>query len=406
MSDEPIIVVGGGQAGLQISDSLRRGGFTGPVHLYCEESCPPYQRPPLSKQYITQNLDEERLALRGDAYFEKQGIDVIRDAKVSELRPSAREVVVDDAVIKYQGLAIATGARARPLPVAGADLKGVYYLRTLADARAIRASLAAGKRHLVAIGGGFIGLEMAAAARELNHDVTVVEAQDRLMARVVSATVSDYYLNLHRERGVEVILGAQVAAIEATGERALTVKFADGLALAADMVVVGIGSIPCTELAEAAGLACDNGILVDEFAQTADGNIVAAGDCTMHTNAKLGVRHRLESVQNAVDQAKVAAASLLGSRKAYEQIPWFWSDQFDVKLQMVGTSVDHDDQIVRGSIADGAYSVFYYLRDALIGVDSINRPSDHLLSRKLISAETTVPKAVVADANSDLKSLL
>lgn len=406
MSEKPIIVVGAGQAGVQVVDSVRRGGYEGSLVLIGNEDSLPYQRPPLSKQYMSEGMADERLLFRPENYYQKRNVELMLGAAVSELNAQARTLRVDGKTVDYAKLALTTGASVRPLPVPGADQAGVCYLRSLADARYIRAELSGGPRRVVAIGGGFIGLEIAASACELGHAVTVIEAQDRLMARVVAPIVSDYCLKVHRAHGIEVVLNAAVSRIERTDDASLEVILADESSVPADIIVVGIGSIPHVELAEAAGLSCDNGIVVDEFAQTSDPNVVAAGDCTMHKNARLDICHRLESVQNAVDQAKIAAATLLGESKRYEQIPWFWSDQFAAKLQMVGTSVGFDRTVLRGAVEDDAFSVFYFQSDSLIGVDSINRPSDHVVSRKLLAAGASVPDGMIEDLEQNLKTLL
>ena len=406
MDNFPIIVVGAGQAGLQMVESVRRGGYDGRLTLIGDEDYLPYQRPPLSKQYMSEDMSDERLLFRPADYYEKKDVELILGAQVSAIDTQARTITVAGKIRQYTKLALVTGASVRRIPVPGAELEGVCYLRSVADARYIRTRLSAGPQRVVAIGGGFIGLEMAASARELGHTVTVIEAQDRLMARVVAPLVSDYFRDLHVSHAVEILLHASVSRIERSNDGSLAVVLTDERSIPADLVVVGIGSIPHSELAEAAGLICNNGIVVDEFAQTSDPNVVAAGDCTMHKNARLEISHRLESVQNAVDQAKVAAATLLGESKPYEQIPWFWSDQFAAKLQMVGSSVGFDRTVLRGSPRDGEFSVFYFNHDALIGVDSINRPSDHVISRKLLAAGTVVPDEVIVDIEQNLKALL
>lgn len=406
MSHRPIVVVGAGQAGLQLIDSLRRGGYDGDMTLIGDEASLPYQRPPLSKQYMSGDMADERLLFRPANYYTKHNIEVVRGKHVTQIDSAARTVTFDGETRKYHQLALTTGASVRRLPVPGADLDGIYYLRNLDDARLIRHALRLGPCRVVAIGGGFIGLELAAAARKLGQAVTVVEAQDRLMARVVAPLISNFYLELHRSHGVRVLLNAVVERIVRRADGSLVVVLADGSDVLADAIIVGIGSVPECALAESAGLECDNGIVVDEFAQTSDPSIVAAGDCTMHRNTRLDVRHRLESVQNAVDQAKIAAATLLGEPRPYEQIPWFWSDQFEAKLQMVGTSVDHDRHVMRGSIDVGAFSAFYFRGNELIGVDSINRPADHLVGRKLLACGTVVPDRMIADIDQKLQSLL
>jgi 3-phenylpropionate/trans-cinnamate dioxygenase ferredoxin reductase subunit len=406
MSDNPIVIVGAGQAGLQLADSLRRGGYDGKLLLVGEESSLPYQRPPLSKQYLAGDMADERLLFRPQEFYAKKNIDVIVGAVVRDIKPSKKTVTIGEETIEYSQLALTTGAAVRRLPVAGADGDGVFYLRSLEDAQKIKERLSSGSCRVVAVGGGFIGLEIAAAARELGQAVTVVEAQERLMARVVAPQVSDYYLNLHTSHGVDVRLNAGVREIERTSDQDMSVVLDDDRRIATDIVVVGIGSIPRTELAEAAGLACDNGIVVNEYAQTSDPSIVAAGDCTMHRNVRNDASLRLESVQNAVDQSKIAAANLLGERKPYDQVPWFWSDQFEAKLQMVGTSAGHDRTVLRGSLEDHAFSNFYFRNEQLIGVDSVNRPADHIVSRKLIAAGVAVPESIVVDVAANLKSLL
>jgi 3-phenylpropionate/trans-cinnamate dioxygenase ferredoxin reductase subunit len=406
MSDNPIVIVGAGQAGLQLADSLRRGGYDGKLLLVGEESSLPYQRPPLSKQYLAGDMADERLLFRPQEFYAKKNIDVIVGAVVRDIKPSKKTVTIGEETIEYSQLALTTGAAVRRLPVAGADGDGVFYLRSLEDAQKIKERLSSGSCRVVAVGGGFIGLEIAAAARELGQAVTVVEAQERLMARVVAPQVSDYYLNLHTSHGVDVRLNAGVREIERTSDQDMSVVLDDDRRITTDIVVVGIGSIPRTELAEAAGLACDNGIVVNEYAQTSDPSIVAAGDCTMHRNVRNDASLRLESVQNAVDQSKIAAANLLGERKPYDQVPWFWSDQFEAKLQMVGTSAGHDRTVLRGSLEDHAFSNFYFRNEQLIGVDSVNRPADHIVSRKLIAAGVAVPESIVVDVAANLKSLL
>ena len=406
MSDHPIVIVGAGQAGLQLADSVRRGGYDGELLLLGEEPNLPYQRPPLSKQYLTEELDEERLLFRPEKFYAKKNIDIRINTAVDAINASEKLVTVGGATIPYSGLGLTTGASVRRLPIPGADGEGVVYLRTIEDARNIKSQLSLASRRVVAVGGGFIGLEIAAAARELGQSVTVVEAQERLMARVVAPQVSDYYLSLHEDHGVDVVLNAGVREIERLPDQSMNVALDDDRRIPADIVVVGIGSVPRTELADAAGLACENGIVVDEYAQTSDQNIVAAGDCTMHKNVRYDGSSRLESVQNAVDQAKIAAATLLGERKAYDQVPWFWSDQFEAKLQMVGTSMGHDRAVLRGSLEEHAFSNFYFQGEQLIGVDSVNRPGDHILSRKLIAAGVAVPEATITDIDGNLKALL
>lgn len=401
-----IVIVGAGQAGLQIAESLRRGAYEGRLVLIGDESFPPYQRPPLSKKYLADQMADERLYFRPLEQLEKQQIEFRPQTRVTALDREAREVVLASGErLPYEGLALTTGTRVRPLPVPGADHPAVCYLRGLDDARRLRERLPAAARVLV-VGGGFIGLEVAATARAAGKQVTVVEALDRLMARAVAPVVSDHFASLHRARGVEFRFGVGLASIAAQADGSFIASLADGSSIEADLLVAGIGVLPNQELAVAAGLECRSGIVVDEYARTSDPRIVAAGDCTWHINRRFAAAHRLESVQNAVDQGKIAAASLLGHSVPYQDLPWFWSDQYDVKLQMVGLSQDHDAALVRGEPASGAFSVFYFKTGALVGVDSINRPAEHMLARKLMQTGAVVPPEAAADPAFDLKTCL
>jgi 3-phenylpropionate/trans-cinnamate dioxygenase ferredoxin reductase subunit len=402
---ERIVVVGGGQAACQLVDSLRREGFERDIVLVSEEPHLPYQRPPLSKQFLAGELDESRLFMRKADYYEKQRIETrlgLRAVRLDRDRQSVE--LADGSQISFTGLALTTGARARPLAVPGAGLDGVFYLRNIADVRAIRERMGRARR-VVIIGGGFIGLEVAAVARKLGKEVCVLEFQNRLMPRATAPFLSDYYYSLHTRHGVDIRTGTAVDAIEKL-DAGLCVRCADGANHLADLIVVGVGVIPNIELARDAGLACDDGIRVDEFARTDDPRIVAAGDCTSHPNVLLARRLRLESVHNAMEQAKSAAATLCGKRLAYAQIPWFWSDQFDAKLQMVGLSQEHDQYVLRGSAESGKFSIFYYRGGELIAVDSINSPKDHLQARKLLTARISPSPEQAADVEFDLKSLL
>jgi 3-phenylpropionate/trans-cinnamate dioxygenase ferredoxin reductase component len=384
MSNPAVVVIGAGQAGLQICDSLRKGGYEGGLVLIGEEPALPYQRPPLSKEFLKGAMDPVRLQFRPADFYEKIDVDLRLDQRVTAIDRQQRCVeLANGHTVAYEKLALATGTRVRPLQCPGEELDGIHYLRTVADSGKLKDSLAASSR-IAVIGGGFIGLEVAAVARGFGKSVIVVEALERLMARAVSPVVSEFYKSLHRERGVELHFDQTVQAIRRDGSL-LLIETGDDAVLEADIVVVGIGVVPNVELAEQCGLECRNGIVVDERARTSDPNIVAAGDCTMHYNGLLEREIRLESVQNAVDQAKVAAATLRGEDKPYRQVPWFWSDQYDVKLQIAGIGTPHDEYVVRGEIGTGGFSVFYYRNGRLIAADSINRPADHMACRKLLA---------------------
>lgn len=399
----PFVVIGAGQAGLQICDSLRKGGFDGRLVLIGEEPELPYQRPPLSKKFLGGELEEARLAFRPAAFYEKNDIEIVTGTVARSLERDGRTVVLEDGTrVAYERLALATGARIRPLPCPGAEDERVHYVRTLADSRGLAAALA-DAAHLTVVGGGFIGLEVAAVARGMGKDVVVLEALDRLMARAVSPRVSAFYADLHRGHGVDIRLDTGVDTLEPTGRRLGVL--AGGAHFETDLVVAGIGVLPNVELASEAGLICRNGIVVDAAARTSDPAIVAAGDCTMHYNGFLEREIRLESVQNAVDQAKIAAASMLGETAEYVQVPWFWSDQYDVKLQMAGIGMPFEEAVVRGDMSAAAFSVFYFRDGRLAGADSINSPLDHMACRKLLAQGTLVSADQLADKNTELMKL-
>jgi 3-phenylpropionate/trans-cinnamate dioxygenase ferredoxin reductase subunit len=400
----PIVVVGAGQAGHQICESLRRAGYDGGLVLVGEEPVPPYQRPPLSKQFLLGEVEPERLLFRPRAHYDKLAIELRLGTRATAIDRARRTVTLASGeTLAWRGLALATGTRVRELACQGAALPGIVYLRTLADAGRLKDALAGASRVAI-VGGGFIGLEVAAVARAQGKTVAVIEAQDRLMARGVSPFVSTWYADLHRRHGVEILLGHGIAAVRAEAG-ALTVATTAGAERAADLVVVGIGVLPNSELAADCGLDCRDGIVVDACARTSDPAIVAAGDCTMHENGFLGRRLRLESVQHAVDHAKVAAASLLGGSTPYRQVPWFWSDQYDVKLQIAGLCAVHDQAVMRGDPATGAFSIFYFGSGALVGADSINRPAEHMACRKLLAQGTMLSPAQAADPGVDLAQL-
>lgn len=404
--DSRIVVIGGGHAAGQLLVSLRKGGHRGPLTLVAEESSLPYQRPPLSKAYLAGELPLERILFRPEHFYSDHGIETHLGLRAEYIDRDGRSVTLANGeTLGYDKLALTTGTRPRPIQVPGVELAGVHYLRTLMDVDAIRAELDTAE-DIVVVGGGFIGLEVAAVGTKLGKRVTVLEMQDRLMPRVVSARLSAFYHNYHQKHGVQVVTSAQVTAFTEAGGRASGVECADGSQYVAQLIIVGIGVIPNVELALEAGLACDNGIVVDDCARTEDPNIVAAGDCTNHPNALLGRRLRLESVHNAVEQAKTAAATLTGEEQPYAQVPWFWSDQFDLKLQMVGISAGYDQEVVRGDIDAAAFSIYYFRDGTLIAVDSVNRPADHMLGRKLLAAKIPVTAAQAADVDCDLKSLL
>ncbi|MEJ2455761.1 MAG: FAD-dependent oxidoreductase [Candidatus Thiodiazotropha sp.] len=402
---DPIVIVGAGQGGLQLAESLRKEKFDGEILLIGDEPHAPYTRPPLSKALLLGDMSVEQLALRNPSALEKKRIGLLTNTRVTAIDRVAHTLrLADGRVQAYAKLALATGSRARELPVEGADLAGVHRLRTLDDVLAIQKELESARRVTV-IGGGFIGLEMAAVASKLGKEVIVLESSERLMERVVTPPVSDYFLALHLGKGVDVRLKTQAQALAGNDGRVSSVILHDGVVLDTDLVVLGVGIIPNAELAEAAGLACCKGIIVDTCGRTADPDIVACGDCT----ATLidGRMHRLESVQNAVEQAKAAAAALMGLEKPFTAAPWFWSDQYHIKLQMVGRSSGYDQMVVRGAVEEEAFSFCYFKNGVLIAIDSFNSPSDHMVGRRLVgnSAIRLTPEQA-ADKSFDLSSAL
>jgi 3-phenylpropionate/trans-cinnamate dioxygenase ferredoxin reductase subunit len=403
MSDH-LVIVGGGQAAAQAVQSLRQQSFAGPITLLSDEAFPPYQRPPLSKKYFAGEMTRERLLLRPAAFYAEKGVTLEQNTRVEELDAARRVLRLRDGrTLEYDRLLLTTGSRVRTLDVPGATLPGVHYVRTIADVDAIAASLHASARVLL-IGAGYIGLEVAAVARQRSFDVTVLEAADRVMSRAVSVEVARFYEARHREAGVVLHTGAAVKALHGA-TRVAAVETADGRTFACDVLIVGIGIVPNVELAAAAGLPCSNGIVVDEFARTADPHILAAGDCTNHPHPLLERRVRLESVPNAIHQAKVAAATLLGAPVAYSEVPWFWSDQYDLKLQIVGLSTGFDEVVLRGDPATRSFAAFYLGAGQVLAVDAINSPKEFIAGKKLVANRARIAPDVLRDASVDLAPL-
>jgi 3-phenylpropionate/trans-cinnamate dioxygenase ferredoxin reductase component len=401
---EHLVIVGGGQAAAQAVQSLRQQSFSGAITLLGDEPFPPYQRPPLSKKYFAGELARERLFLRPAAFYAEKNVALEQSARVEEIEPAAHRVRLRDGrTLAYDRLLLATGSRARSLEVPGADLPGVHYLRTITDVDAITASLAPGARVLL-VGAGYIGLEVAAVARLRGFEVTVLEAADRVMSRTVSVEVSAFYAACHRAAGVAIHCGAAVKALHGA-TRATNVETADGRTFDCDAVIAGIGIVPNVELAAGAGLPCSNGIVVDELAQTADPHIVAAGDCTNHPLPLFERRVRLESVPNAIHQAKVAAATLLGAPAPYSEVPWFWSDQYDLKLQIAGLSAGYDEVVVRGDPGARSFAAFYLRAGQLLAVDAVNSPREFIAGKKLVANRARIAADVLRDAGVDLTPL-
>jgi 3-phenylpropionate/trans-cinnamate dioxygenase ferredoxin reductase subunit len=412
------LIVGASQAGVQIAATMRELGDTDPIILVGEEPHRPYQRPPLSKKWLKSELVPGDVILRTREWFDGQGIELISADRVVTIHRnedgSGEASTQGGRRLHFDRLALATGSSVRRLTIPGTDFHGVHYLRDADDALSLEAALHdPANRRVVVIGGGFIGLEIAAVARSMDKEVTVLEAAPRLVGRVVSEETSAFYLDAHQRRGAKVVLGASLKRIiggvaDAAGRRShvVAVELADGTAVPADLVVIGIGVIARTELAVQLGLAVDGGIVVDEHALASDGRTVAAGDCTVMPNPyALGIPGptRIESVNNALEQAKIAAASLLGERPTYRSVPWFWSDQADLKLQIAGLSTGYDQVVVRGRPDDERFAVLYYREGALIAADCVNQPAEFLAIRNALSKGHTITPEAAADTDIPLK---
>lgn len=405
MTSRHIVIVGAGQAAAQAIQTLRQKKFAGRITLVGEEDLPPYQRPPLSKKYLAGELDRERLFLRPMSFYEKNRVDLRLGVRAEELDPDSHRIRLDTGdSLDYDRLILATGSRVRRLGVPGSELRGIHYVRSVADVDAIMAAISPGNR-LVVVGAGYIGLEVAAVAATRGLEVTVLEAVDRVMARVVCPEVSRFYFDCHTRAGVNIRCGTTISGF-AGAERVEAVTAGDGERIPCDLAIVGIGIEPVVNLAEDAGLSCGNGIRVDEHARTDDADIVAAGDCSNHPSLLYGGRIRLESVQNAIDQAKTAALSLLGENQPYDTVPWFWSDQYDVKLQIAGLSQHHDQVVLRGNPDTRSFAAFYLSGGRLLAVDAINSPRDYMIGKRLIGQQEAVPAEVLADPHTDLAAHL
>lgn len=396
-----IVVIGAGQAGASLVAKLRSEGFGGALTLIGAEPVPPYQRPPLSKAYLLGEMEQERLFLRPEAFYADQGITLRTGAHVTAIDRKAKTITLGDERLPYDQLALTTGSTPRLLPAAiGGALDGVYPVRALADVDAMRAEFQPGRRVLI-VGGGYIGLEAAAVAAKLGLKVTLIEMADRILQRVAAAQTSDYFRALHLAQGVEIREGCGLTCLNGAG-RVESATLGDGTDLVVDFVIVGVGITPNTALAEGAGLRLDNGIRTDAQGRTSDPSIWAAGDCASFPYR--GSRIRLESVPNAIDQAELVARNMLGAEEGYQAKPWFWSDQYDIKLQIAGLNTGYDHVVVRNG--DGARSHWYYRGAELLAVDAMNDPRAYMVGKRLIEAGKSPDPAVIADATADLKPLL
>ena len=398
------IIAGAGHAGGQTAISLRQAGYEGRIVVCGDEPVPPYQRPPLSKKYLSGELALERVFLRPESFYTKNDIELRLGNAVREIDRGGRTVRLEDGdSLGFTDLVIATGSRPRRLDAPGADLENIFYLRTLADSDVIRSALVAGRR-LAVVGGGYIGLEIASTAKGLGLEVCVIEAADRILGRVTAPEMSAYYTSAHRARGVDIRLSTSIAAFE--GDGAVEAVDCGGETVPADAVVVGIGIAPEQELAAAAGIHCDDGVVVDERCATSADHVYAVGDCTRHPNPILGRTLRLESVHNALEQARTAAANIAGTPTKYEQVPWFWSDQFDLKLQMVGMSQGYDAIVQRGSMDADDFAMFYFKGGVLIAADAVNRPREFMACRKLVPERPRIDPTKLADESIPMKEMI
>lgn len=399
-----LVIVGGSYAGLNIATSARNHGYSERIRILTNESTLPYHRPPLSKGYLLGTVDPQSLPLRGETFYIEQRIEVLQDTQVLSV-DSARRLVTNQGAMTCDILAIATGARARVIDLPGVQLEGVVTLRSLADAEAIRERLPDVAR-VVIIGAGFIGLELAASLQKLGKVVTVLEGLPRVLARAVPPRLSSFIEAEHRGHGVDLCCNVSVAAIEGDHGKVTSVISAQGRKHPADMVVLAVGATPNIELGAALGLVSGGGIEVNPVGKTRIEHIYAAGDCTLHQNAFSGTLMRLESVQSATDQGKAAGAAIAGIRAPNESVPWFWSDQYDLKLQMVGLSHGADQEVLRGSVEQRKFSIFYLQGRRLIGIDSVNAPADHMLGRRLLAQRIDISPERISDIHFDLKSVL
>lgn len=397
-----VVIIGAGQAGAACAAKLRALGLDGAITLIGEEPAPPYQRPPLSKAYLLGEMEEERLWLRSSDFYADHDITLRLGAPVTAIDTAARSVTVGGDVLAYDDLVLTTGSFPRRLPAAvGGDLAGVYTVRSLADVDAMRAEFVAGRR-LVIVGGGYIGLEAAAVGAKLGLEVTVLEMAPRILQRVAAPETSDYFRALHTANGVKIMESTGLDRLLGEG-RVTGVRLSDGRELPADFVIAGVGILPATELADAAGIALENGIRTDTFGRTSAANVWAAGDCASFPWRD--GRLRLESVGNAIDQAEAVAANIMGADAPYVAQPWFWSDQYDTKLQIAGLNTGYDRIVTRGPEGD-AVSFWYFRGETLLAVDAMNDSRAYMVGKRLIEQGRTVDPAAITDPATNLKALL
>lgn len=405
MNNSHCVIIGGSHAAAQLAPSLRQNGWEGKISIIGAEPVLPYHRPPLSKTYLAGDKDIHDILIRPQSFYEQQNIHTMLGVTVSKIdRASKKLILADGAEVEYTKLALTTGSKVRKINIPGSNLDGVFYLRDMHDVDNIKRFVGKGKKAVI-VGGGYIGLETAAALRKQGMEVTVLEAMPRVLQRVTAPEISAFYTRVHSEEGVKILTDTAIESI--TGNiHAEGVTCADGTQLEANLVIIGIGILPVTDLAEEAGIEVNNGIVVDEFARTSDPDIVAAGDCTFHYNPIYDRHLRLESVQNAIDQAKVAAATVCGKLEAYNALPWFWSDQYDLKLQIAGLSQGFDQVIIRGEYETGrSFAAFYLQEGRLIAVDAVNSPKEFMLSKRALVTKFTPDLNKLADVSVNIQDV-
>lgn len=403
MAEAGVVIVGAGHAAGQAVASLRQEGYEGDIRLIGDEPHIPYQRPPLSKQYLSGEHGLERVYLRPEKFYADQNVTVQTGTIVKSIDTKAQTVSTENGENHaYDHLLIATGSRPRILNISGSDLRGIHYLRTIADVDGIAEHMKTAKKAVI-VGGGYVGLEVASVAVTSGLEVSVLEMEDRILQRVTTPHMSEFYHQLHTERGVSIHVNTAVSSFDGEDGHVTAVVCGEE-SFDADLVIVGIGIIPNVEIAQEAGIECDNGILVDEHCQTSIANVYAAGDCTNHPNPILGRRLRLESVPNAMEQARVVAANICGKDKTYAAVPWFWSDQYELKLQMVGFSTDGDQELLRGDKSTNQFAIFYLKDGKVVGVDAVNSPKEFMVGKQIYGKE--VDQGKLTDPGVDLKTLI
>ncbi|MFC7049298.1 NAD(P)/FAD-dependent oxidoreductase [Emcibacter nanhaiensis] len=403
---ETVLIIGAGHGCAQAVASLRSEKFEGKIVVVGDEDYIPYQRPPLSKDFLKGDLPLERLYIKPQKFYDDRDVEMKTGVRVTKIDPAGKTADLDNGEsVSWDHLIIATGSHVRKLTCPGHDLGGVHYLRTVADVHGIQADFD-GAKDVVVVGGGYIGLEIAAVARQKGKNVTVLEMADRILNRVVAPEMSAFYQRVHEEEGVKILCNTGVTALEGDGGKVSRVLTGDGQAFDADLVVVGIGIVPAQELAEAAGIELDNGIKVDEHCRTSAADVFAIGDVTSHPSPLYGRRIRLESVPNAMGQAKITAKAIMGTLEVYDEIPWFWSDQFDMKLQIAGLSAGYDQIVIRGDLNSRSIAAFYLKDGVLIAMDGVNRPAEFMASKKLITMKAKPDPDKLADPDVNMKEFL